>query len=86
MPKVQSKLHVVTLDKSGEVLSDEFLPEKDAFERFSFLIQCHLTIGFESARVFRLVGGNHILYEFRDIRSIVNQHSIDNYFSLYLKP
>ena len=85
MPKIESKLHVVTLDKSGEVLSDEFLPEKDAFERFSFLIQCHLMIGFETARVFRLVGGNHILHEFRDIRSIVNQRCIDDYFSLYVK-
>lgn len=81
--KFMHTVHVVTLDKFGDVLSDENMVLDKAFERFSYLVSLHLSIGFRLVRAIRVVNGQHILYEFRDIRAIPKQDGFDDYFSNY---
>lgn len=78
MNKKKEMLKVVTEFKDGKEVS-ELLPIEVAHERFVFLVRCAMEIGFERVRSIRLVSGKHVSYEWRDIRSIVEQSKLLDY-------
>ena len=78
MNKKTEKLKVVTEFKNGNEVV-ELLPIDDAKERFVFLVRCAMEIGFERVRSIRLVSGKHVSFEWRDIRSIVEQSKLLDY-------
>lgn len=81
MPKVyKSHLHVIVEFKDGKI-QDEFLLENLAIERFKYFVSLALEFGFSLVRSIRLVRAGHVLFEYRDIRSIVKQTNLLNYDS-----
>ncbi len=80
-------LHLVVEFKNGDV-NDLVLSPADCFSRLKFIIDsCFLdvdldtcSLGLHSLRSVRVEGAaHHVLYEFRDIKSIVNQSNLVNY-------
>ena len=73
MPKIVSKYHLQSFDLSGRLLSDELLPERDALTKFVDCVSLGVSLHFERSKDIRIVCGNHVLYQFRDVRSVVDQ-------------
>lgn len=78
MKKIVPKLHLIVEFKDGKV-RDELLPEAEALERFQYFVQIAVTLGFKTVRSIRVGSANHIRFEYRDIRSIVNQKGFFDY-------
>lgn len=76
MPKVKPKSWIRIYDLNQKLLFEELVFDSEVKQRLMYYIQLHLEIGFNYARIFRIEGYKHILYEFRDIRSIPNNYNI----------
>ena len=66
---------VLDLEKN-EVFSER-LPMKSAYAKFLQCVDLSLSLGFSIAKEFRIVCGNHVLFQFRDIRSMILQNDLD---------
>lgn len=73
-------LHLYIEYKNGSC-KDHFLPASKALELFSFYVDCFMQFPDElhSVRSVRVGSPNHIRFEFRDVRNIVNQNNMFDY-------
>lgn len=76
--QIKNYYHVVVEFKNHEMI-DERLLENEARSRFSYFVNLAAELGFNRVRSIRLVRAGHVLYEFRDLRSIVKQQNMFDY-------
>ena len=76
--KPKSLTKVTVEFKNGEEL-DEYYSDEVANERFAYLVNLALFVGFSRVRSIRTSKGNHVMFEWRDIRNIERQTNLLNY-------
>lgn len=79
MSRKSVSLTKVTVEfKNGEEL-EEYYSDDLANERFAYLVNLALSVGFSRVRSIRTSKGNHVMFEWRDIRNIERQTNLLNY-------
>lgn len=74
--KLDNRVHLITYDAFGNEFTNDFILFDKACERFVQFVSLHLSIGFGNVRCVRVVSGNHVMFEFRDVRALRNQNSL----------
>lgn len=72
MPKIPSKYRLEVYE-GNNLVSSSLYPTDKAMDKMLFYIECAIKIRFHNVDRFRLVAGNHIIFEFRDLRKITDQ-------------
>lgn len=74
MPKVQN-VYILEVYEDDKLVSSIKYPCAKAEDTFLYYVQIAVKLRFHNIDRFRLIAGNHIIFEFRDLRKIVNQKS-----------
>lgn len=73
MPKI-SKKYRLEVYENDVLVSSTLMEANKAMDKMVFWIECAIKMRFNNINRFRLISGNHILFEFRDVRKIINQN------------
>lgn len=76
MPKIKSKYCIQYYDLNGLLLSEEYLPCSQAISKFVMCCSLGVELSFTDCKDIRLLSGSHVMFQFRDVRKVVNQSQL----------